>query len=98
MSAPDPQDEGAPAPLDPNAPKPGQARARLPFESDEAIRKRGAGQTAAWLYATLAIALVGLAGYMALIEQVPPTDPRVWLAALVAVWFVVRAVMTASRR
>lgn len=90
--------ETPPPPVDPNAPKPGQARSRLPFESDEAIRKRGGGQTVAWLYATLAIALVGLAGYMALIEEVAVTDPRVWLAGLVAVWFIVRAVMTAQKR
>jgi hypothetical protein len=90
-------------PIDPPPPesapvKPGMARARLPFESDEAIRRRGAGQTAAWLYATGAIALVALAGYMAFVEGVAPTDPRVWAPAAVGVWFVVRAVMTASRR
>jgi hypothetical protein len=88
----------APVPPDSTPVKPGMARTRLPFESDEAIRRRGAGQTGAWLYATGAIALVGLAGYMALVQSVNPTDPRVWAPAAVGIWFVVRAVMTASRR
>jgi hypothetical protein len=92
--------EEPPKPAEPDSTpvKPGMARTRLPFESDEAIRRRGAGQTTAWLYATGAIALVGLAGYMAFIENVVPTDPRVWAPAAVGVWFVARAVMTASRR
>jgi hypothetical protein len=73
------------------------ARARLPFESDEANKARRAGLGLAVLYATGAIALAGLAGYMAIVEKVSVSDARVWAPALVGVWFVVRAVMVAAR-
>lgn len=91
--APDP---APPPPTDP-AVRPGLARARLPFESDEAIKRRSAGVGVSVLYATGAIALAGLSGYMAIVQRVEPTDMRVWAPALVAIWFVARAVMVAAR-
>lgn len=87
-----------PTPPEEQPAKPGMARTRLPFESDEAIKNRRGGQAIMWLYAVGAIALVGLAGYMAFVERLPLTEPRVWAAGAVGLWFAVRAVMSASRR
>lgn len=96
MSGPDPHPPQDPQAETSRPPLPGQARTRLPFESDDAIRQaRGSGF--AVLYALGAIALVALAGYMAFMQKIAATDPRVWAPIAVAVWFGVRAVMVRAR-
>ena len=90
-----PPEEPPPPPTDP-AFRPGMARTRLPFESDEALRRQRGGAGWAMLYAIGAIALAALSAY-SWIQSRNLTDVQVWAPGVVALWFVVRAVMVRSQ-
>jgi hypothetical protein len=98
MSAPppaSPSEDPGPAAKTNRAFRPGMARARLPFESDDALRRQRSGKGWAVLYAIGAIALAAMAGYH-WIQTQSLADVRVWAPGLVGLWFVVRAVMVHS--
>jgi hypothetical protein len=75
-----------------NAAPPGVARRRLPFESDK-IGNKPTPRGAIAVYAAVAALCVGLAGYMAFVQQHPLTSGYVVGPAIGAAWFALRLFM-----
>lgn len=74
-----------------------RVKGRLPFGGDKASRT-SMKQSALVVYGVLVLGLIGVALYMALIEQLPLTSPWVAAPAIGSLWFVLRLFMVWGSR
>ncbi len=80
-------------------PPPGLARKRLPFSPNEAPRTfAGTGRVMLYFYWIVAIGLSALTAHQLAVVRLSFTDPHVFVPALGAAWFAMRAFMMGAPR